>query len=500
MELVEPSEPGTFRVRFLEGSRPDVVAREIRTSDGASVVMLLDADAAEQLDVRSSYLNANGYVCINNRYVQADVVLFKNIAVPVGRTIDHIDWLKHDNRAANLRVVGMSEQNANRTSRLDKIPAAATLSIFGVTELPRYVRWEPLERKYSLHDHPYTIALKDMGIVVNPSGTKAIGVCLADKLRGILMKYQELLELAQEHLPNVVGVSNALIDLRVRLGSEYNDVVRFLKAEGVVSPHAPEADLEALNGPARFVASLLQKLPPPMGAQGGAGHHAVAFVPVPALNAAVRFKGEDYLIVDAEDQEALKYINSDKVIALTVAQYPALASRLGKKMQPTDFIWRGVMGRDIPDGFCVRSLNMRTKDARKANLFLYEGGFREWGMKPNRTHVDLDGQILDNAFASILGTDILPRHVSLGRERKALHFNVLINVPGKTNVRPYGRRSLNDDIIPDLVAHYAAQGKDYATEHAIYCKLVREYYAICEAVGVATTFSPPTNVGAGDAA
>lgn len=127
-------------------------------------------------------------------YMHTLVAKLKGMEIPQGMSIDHINRCKLDNREINLRVATQSEQNSNRNTRSDKIPPCQKLVDNGITELPKYVRWDKLEEKFVIEKHPALNAEVQEGKRKKAvmSGSKSKSISIIEKYQDILARLQQL--------------------------------------------------------------------------------------------------------------------------------------------------------------------------------------------------------------------------------------------------------------------------------------------------------------------
>lgn len=133
-------------------------------------------------------------------------------------SIDHINWIKTDNRLCNLRMATQSEQNSNRASRSDKLPPFKELNI---TEYPRHIRWDASEEKFVIEKHPILIKEVEKGLRKKPfqSGTKAKSLSIVEKYQDILAKLKILDD----------QKDNSFDKIREERLNEYNQIIKTIK-------------------------------------------------------------------------------------------------------------------------------------------------------------------------------------------------------------------------------------------------------------------------------
>jgi hypothetical protein len=145
-------------------------------------------------------------------------------------TVDHINWEKLDNRVKNLRMATQGQQNSNRDTRSDKKPPCEELINAGVTELPRYIRWDNTEKKFIIDKHPQLIKEVTQGIRNKPmmSGTKSVKLTIVKKYQDIISRLQDL-----DELNNNTNIEE-FKKLRVENKKEYDEICKCIKIyEGI---------------------------------------------------------------------------------------------------------------------------------------------------------------------------------------------------------------------------------------------------------------------------
>lgn len=88
--------------------------------------------------------------------------------------IDHINRNKFDNRLCNLRWATITEQNQNKFTRSDKKLPCEELISHGISELPRFVRYDKSQERFVLEKHPALVKQVEEGLLKKPqkNGTR----------------------------------------------------------------------------------------------------------------------------------------------------------------------------------------------------------------------------------------------------------------------------------------------------------------------------------------
>jgi hypothetical protein len=147
-----------------------------------------------------------------------------NIDKKITETVDHINQIKTHNICENLRYTSQSEQNINRQTRNDKLPPPKALIEIGITELPRYVRYDNSEKKFIIETcHPGFTKIKNY----NQSGTKSAKVSIIYKYYDILKKLDHLNGLTYD------DSSQEFIDKQHKLFEEFNEISKLITGEEV---------------------------------------------------------------------------------------------------------------------------------------------------------------------------------------------------------------------------------------------------------------------------
>lgn len=177
-----------------------------------------------------SYHKDTGYVYThkfnNNKsiYMHQLIMQQSNNDKKENETVDHINQIKTHNIIENLRYTSQSEQNVNRQKRSDKLPPPKELIEIGITELPRYVRYDNSQGKFIIEKcHPGFTKVENF----NQSGTKSSKVSMIYKYYDILKKLDYLNSLVYD------DYSQEFIDKQRKLFEEYNEISRLITGKEV---------------------------------------------------------------------------------------------------------------------------------------------------------------------------------------------------------------------------------------------------------------------------
>lgn len=177
-----------------------------------------------------SYHKQNGYVYTHNFndnksiYMHQVIMQQKNNDKKENDSIDHINQIKTHNILENLRYTTQSEQNSNRQKRSDKLPPPKELIEIGITELPRYVRYDKSQGKFMIEDcHPGLSKIDNY----NQSGSKSTKVSIIYKYYDILKKLYYLNSLINDEY------SQEFIDKQRKLCEEFNEISKLITGNEV---------------------------------------------------------------------------------------------------------------------------------------------------------------------------------------------------------------------------------------------------------------------------
>ena len=161
------------------------------------------------------YENQNGYIVTHNK--DKKIVYMHSLILNKveGKSIDHINYIKSFNVSENLRYATQSEQNTNRKDRKDKCGPPKELLDIGITNLPRYIRYDYSEGKFVIERMHPGIAISG---TFNYSGSKSKNVSMIYKYYDIIKKLEYLNGLVES------PERKTFLELQKSLFMEYSDI------------------------------------------------------------------------------------------------------------------------------------------------------------------------------------------------------------------------------------------------------------------------------------
>lgn len=202
---------------------PRIVVRNNKTHQEYSVIdtgkslTIIDNDVYQtfcQTTRNASIFNGAHY--IQYRFNKKDYNIHRFVMRDIkpeqdNYTVHHINMIKTDNRRENLRWASPSSQIAERGDRSDKSAPPQELIDFGITKLPRHVRYDKYENKFVCDKNKM-------------SGTKCSKADMKSKLKDILIKMFE-------HADEIYGSNDSWPSDASRLESEYKEIVNLANAK-----------------------------------------------------------------------------------------------------------------------------------------------------------------------------------------------------------------------------------------------------------------------------
>lgn len=389
-------------VRLNQGviinSDPPSVVISANTHGANLASVVLDRDIFNSFYVNGTntfHVNGSGYVAYGNGNYLHDFVWELSDRPPKspGQSIDHIGRIKTDNRLANLRLATQSEQNANRGIRADKKPMPDAIQSDYPSignELPRYIRYDPSEERFSFIDHPkYRRLFLDGHPVPSPNGSKAAGLRMAEKLQDCLVGYiktldmynqvymandnellhistlrrqfQDIVEVAHAHNPALFPMNDITVEIESELDTAHR-LVQMLPAPSADAKGAPKRVGQAV------VSNDVCKV---SGSNGGDVMYDATYAPVLSQ---FSWSASEPRIKIPRSKTAL---NS----ALSRLGLGAIPPSLNEqKLQVAQFVAEVLLQRSVPEGHVVVPINHIRADVRVANLAIAEGEGKNFRM------------------------------------------------------------------------------------------------------------------------
>jgi hypothetical protein len=289
--------------------------------------------------------------------------------------VDHINQIKLDNRAANLRWVTTSENNRNKVP--NKPLFGRSLGGIDATtrDLPRYihhVRETDARGDYFELDskcHPsIKLYYRSSASRSVPQLDKYMQVLTHAKDNGLQIESDGLD--AVSHLLRTDAI--ALFRLHAEQGGTAHSL---LTAPEPSAPALPELQSFFVPKPAKITASTRTRV-----TLGGCDYTVIR-------------QSDDHLIIDRRFENAfdamgkwtitshdayitVKTNGKDTVRPDVVGLFPSLATWPKNKITAHDFVWRVLLRREVPDHRLVHTANMAKLDVRERNLVLGSGHTR----------------------------------------------------------------------------------------------------------------------------
>lgn len=289
--------------------------------------------------------------------------------------VDHINQIKLDNRAANLRWVTTSENNRN------KVPNKALIgrSIGGIDattrDLPRYI--------YHVQETDARGDYFELDSKCHPSiklyyrSSASRSVPQLDKYIQVLNHARNNgLQIESDGLDAVSQLLRADALALFRLHAEQGGTAHsLLTAPEPSAPALPELQSFFVPKPAKITASTRTR------------------VTLAGCDYTVIRQSDDHLIIDRRFENAfdamgkwtitshdayisVKTNGKDTVRPDVVGLFPCLEAWPKNKITAHDFVWRVLLRRDVPDHRQVHTANMAKLDVRERNLVLGSGHTR----------------------------------------------------------------------------------------------------------------------------
>lgn len=476
----------------------------IKKSDGSKLTHVMDYHEYLKLH-EAHFYNVNGYVGTgggaNSIYVHSIICDITDI---LGYdTVDHINRVKCDNRRKNLRPALQSEQNENRDTRNDKRAPPQELLDIGISTLPRGVRWDYSEARFTGSDIAILRDLRQAtGRAYDAHGTKSARCNMLQKFASCLSAVKHALDAYATSFPDRREVAEMFNTERVQLLDSFKEIATFCHTERPAFFDAPALsvgsdDTSRMNF-VEYVDFLLAEVCLVLGIPvmqaatlGGPMNQPVTLiVPVQVLDRAPEYvvrwksdaKGErTFVVLDAKYTNVWEMVNSKGAPLVNwdahdqrMHVYPELRDRfplIGRilgdvsKFLLSEFVFHVLEGNPKHAGHVVVAFNQQRNDVRAANLLELPGEAKNYKAA---TVTPPDGMDI--------GMPYLPRGVSISADRSAYLFVVSTDKKHKIGFRAdTAAKKFKAEVLPMLYAHHGGE-EAWNSRNMMYQKITKEYF------------------------
>jgi len=374
-----------------------IIAKSKRADDSLYKVSIYDADLIGELTNKALCITKELYI---SNFNHKDVMAFHH-----GRkvsnneiSIDHINRVRYDNRLDNLRLASKKQQESNKGLRSDRREVIENLPD-ELDALPRFVRWDIKEKKYSFKDHPLVTVAERMKIPINTSSTKSETATLSEKMYDCLVNILDMFRIMREtdHEFDADGLS----ETRMQLGREYNEFVRFAHAHdpdtfpNLESDLVDIFDLSNYSYEEDYYESFLKALPKPDRVYHGPLTLEKNHMIIPGSMIGMCKKGNKTIFVwDLKHDEVMANVNIDAddfrihITPQLISSFPRLREK-NKKILCQDFIYYILEDRPWNEKSRIININQIREDIRTCNLLQIPCDNPQKSYKPPSTHLPI---------------------------------------------------------------------------------------------------------------
>lgn len=465
---------------------PAVIVKDTLTDELVVVVSILRAKIAtafivdfgdyEKVKTNFWYYGVNGYALNNTG------TMHKYLFEPEeGMTVDHINRFPMDNRRVNIRIVKMDAQNANRTESNGAVPIEI-LNQAGMAVTPKYMYFDTIMDRIDFHGHPYAQALASKGITVRTSGTRSTACSMVEKVMDALRAYVEMVDAYAKEFPEEYAKDEDMAVLRI---TNAENALLIVKAANAFDPDIiplPEAiDFDALmseHGKAtKMLGNLMhvnQRTIVEVAELGGPRNLVSNEIEIPTLGAIALLKGDYVILFSVGIRKIMASLNPDADdlrVMVTDALLKLLPGAKLGRMKLIDIIWICILGREVPEGMTVQTINMNRWDLRTENLTLIVDNGR--GQKPPAS-VAFDKELVGD-----LGMAYMPKGLTVSKDaRMGSLFVITIKTEAKKVIKKLSFKTpeaaskvFNETVLPFMRANL----EDFDANNEVYQRRCREY-------------------------
>jgi len=410
-------------------------------------------------------------------------------------SVDHINRKPLDNRLENLRLANHSQQSINKYVRQNRISVVEGMPE-EINELPRFIRWDNIEFKFTFYDHPCVDFAKEKNISVNCSGTKSSIATMSEKLYDCLQKLVDF-------LPTIKGLGYKYepIDFeekRILVGNEYNEIVRLVHItfpnyfpDG---PYIPTEKLRNYFDDENYYLDVMNRLNIRNIVYYGPRNIRSDLVEIQEDEVCIMKKADKYFVWDIQYNSILSKLTIDPSDH-RVYMYPHVYDILGidastftkKKIYIDQIVYHIIKGNEWKDDYTIVMKNQIITDLRVKNLSYVRGQSTNFKFT---THFPIFGNDVD------FGMKYLPRGVTTSLQRKDIldvyEYHVRgpssflryddtappsykENVPKRFSVRKENAKDIFENKVVPFLRSY---NEHFDRDNTEYQMLIDEYYKI----------------------
>lgn len=383
----------TFSIVTTKSTIPAVLVKESSTNEEYIVVSLKTTDTCVAVVANKHLLRDNQHWCFDkDGYAGGSIERARtNMHQDVFRkahgdymagqeanmSIDHINNIVVDNRISNLRLATRQEQGMNRNCWSKSTVPLEIQERFGITSLPRALRFDSGENKFTFSDH--MLAARYSGVA---TGTKSSKSTHLEKLVDSLKNYIEMLD------ENRDAVKRPSAHVRHKLANEFMEIVAVAnQVDPVLFPIPVSVPIEEdeYEHAQRLLTLLSPFVTRPI--QTGPSNLDRADYIQENTSVCVRSKGDCKVVFDAKYTKALENVNWDSedmrihIHAQLTTEFPTLKLKYPslKKIHLMEFIYTILEGNDVlPPTQCLIPYNNIRQDVRVANIEVATGTYRNF--------------------------------------------------------------------------------------------------------------------------
>ncbi len=471
---------------------PGVILKDTDTGSSAVVISLNGGRFCTVLDV-SSYLALPPCTLYRGGPTDNPTYTFMHLAdgtttllhshlmspTPDDFTVDHINQFKTDNRLRNLQLSSQAMQSANRGDRSDRHAPPPAVRAMGIERLPRYVRWDASEARFTILGAPGASAMK---LRNGGNSTKSVKCSMDGQLLDICL-------IVRDYFVTLLARPDHSVNKDGERAAEYVQWVAAAHThDPALFPAAPPVtDSWNLGVELRLAEELVERLR----ARGASvvagaanGEYEDSIVELATGPCGVRTKAGTYTLYDLQHAAILKPFNWEASPMTNPNIIVPDASGRKEKMTLAHFVVTRCYGEVVdPATHVVVPINGHHYDVRRCNLKTVQGSFRNFkGKGKAKGDGKADGVALPaDADAVALGIRYLPPGISVcGKDVTAKRRGVVPE--GEEGAKRFsaGKRKTITACIQLAMSKMREWHPNFDAENAVFQARRAEYDSVAE--------------------